>query len=66
MFKKLSSVTFKNHSEQPGEEDELDPTSRLDSTCLILSEISFNFCLELGLSKIQPGTNHLKTVTCTC
>ena len=26
---------LKNHSEQPAEEDELDPTSRLDSTCLI-------------------------------
>ena len=35
MLKKLSSITFKNHSEQPPEEDELDPTSRLDSTCLI-------------------------------
>ena len=30
MFKRLSSVTFKKHSEQPSE-DELDPTSRLDS-----------------------------------
>ena len=27
---------FKNYSEQPSEEDELDSTSRLDSTCLIL------------------------------
>ena len=30
VFKMLSSVTFKNHSE----EDEFDPVSRLDSTCL--------------------------------
>ena len=31
----LSSTTFKNRSEQTSEEHELDPTSRLDSTCLI-------------------------------
>ena len=35
----LSSTTFKNHSKQPSEKDELDPTSRLDSTCLFLSQI---------------------------
>ena len=40
MFKRLSSVTFKNHSDQPSEEDELDPTSRLDSTCLIFVQLS--------------------------
>ena len=30
----LSSTTFKNHSKQPSEKAELDPTSRLCSTCL--------------------------------
>ena len=38
----LSSTTLKNYSEQPSEGDELDPTSRLDSTCLIFVQ---NFVL---------------------
>ena len=33
------SRTFKNHSKQPSEKNELDPISRLDSTCLFLSKI---------------------------
>ena len=32
----ISSPTFKTHAEQPSEENERDPTSRLDSTCVIL------------------------------
>ena len=63
MFKRLSSVMFKKHSEQPTEEDQLDPTSRLDSTSLILFKISFHFCLELGLSNFESGTNKLQTAT---
>ena len=30
----LSITTFESYSEQPSEDDELDPTSRLDSSCL--------------------------------
>ena len=29
----LSSTTFKNHSKQPSEKNELGPISRTDSTC---------------------------------
>ena len=54
MFKSLSSVTFKNHSE----EDELNPTSRLDNTCLTF------FFQNLALTdSFQSETNHLKTAT---
>ena len=35
----LSSTTLRNHSVQPSEEDELDPISRLDSSCLIFVQI---------------------------
>ena len=35
----LLRTTFKNHSKQPSEKNEPDPTSRLDSTCLFLSKI---------------------------
>ena len=51
----ISSTTFKNHSEQPSEEDERDPTSRLDSTCVILVQ---NFALT---DSYQSETNQLKT-----
>ena len=54
-LKGLSSVRFKNHSEQPAEEDEIDPASRLDSTCLIFAQ---NFAIT---DSFQSGTNHLKT-----
>ena len=43
----LSSSTFKNYSEQPSEEDELDPASRLDSTCLIFVQ---SLCLQIHFS----------------
>ena len=53
VFKMLSSVTFKNHSE----EDEFDPVSRLDSTCLM-------FVQKVALTdSIQSDTNHLTTTT---
>ena len=54
MFKRLSSVLLKKHSEQQSE-DELDSTSGLDSTYLFLS--------GTGLSKFQSAKNHLKTAT---
>ena len=47
----LSSRTFKNISEQPSEDDELDPTSRLDSTCLILVQ-NFVFTESFNLKPI--------------
>ena len=61
MFKRLSSATIKNHSEQPSEEDELDPTSRLDSTYLIVVQ---NFALKLLFSpKILYSNLHAKKET---
>ena len=35
----LSRTTFKNHSKQPSEKNELDPISGLDSLCLFLSKV---------------------------
>ena len=58
MFKRLSSVTIKNQSEQPSEEDELDPTSRLDSTCLIFVQnvaLKFHFSLKRITYKQQSA-----------
>ena len=53
----LSSTTFKNYSEQPSEDDKLDPTSKLDSTGLIFVQ---NFVLT---ESFQPETNMVKTAT---
>ena len=53
MFIRLSSATFKNHSE----EDELDNISRLDSICLIfVQNVAFT-------DSFQSEMNHLKTAT---
>ena len=51
MFKRLSSVTFKSDSEQLSEVDELDPTLRLDSTCLILVQ-NVAFWIHFSLKRI--------------
>ena len=53
----LSSTTFKNCSDQPSEDDEIDSTSRLVSTCLIFVQ---NIVLT---ESFQPETNLLKTAT---
>ena len=53
----LSSTTYKNHSEQKSEENELDSTSRLDSICLIFGH---NFAFT---ESFQSDTYQLKTVT---
>ena len=53
----LSSKTLKNYSEQLSEDDELDPTSRLDSTCLTFVQ---NFVLT---ESFQSETNLIKTTT---
>ena len=55
----LSSRTFNNHSKQPSEKDELDPTSRLGSTCLFLSKI-FRLLIHSETNKLKTATSMLK------
>ena len=50
----LSSTTFRNHSVQPSGEDELDPISRLDSSCLIFVQIfAFTDSIQSEIKKKQ-------------
>ena len=48
----LSSTTFKNHSKQPSEKNELNPISRLGSTCLFLSKI-LRLLIHFSLKRIN-------------
>ena len=57
-----SSTTFKNHSKQPSEKDELDPTSRLDSTCLLfVQNFAFTDSFQSETNKLKTATSMLKT-----
>ena len=57
VFTFLSSTMFKNQSQLPSEEDELDPTSRLDK---YLPNFVQNFVFT---DSFQPETNQVKTAT---
>ena len=60
----LSSTTFRNHSVQPSEEDELDPFSRLDSSCLIFFPNVCVYRFNLVKNKAtKQGNLHAKNET---
>ena len=59
MFKRLLSVTFEKHSEQPSE-DELNPTSRLDNTCPNFVENLISFLSGTGTVNSSVWNDPLK------
>ena len=53
-------VSIQKHSEQPSEEDELDPTSRVDISCLIFIQNLISFLSGTGTVKSSVWNESLK------